>query len=313
MNLDQFTDWAQLQPPLLYPPNRAEDAGQCYQLVNFYMDMVWHRPLIWQPFAYLLMKGAEATGTYEVIYNNPNDPNQLPPRGAVVVFDRSLPGSAGMGHTDIFLQAYGTGAWIGLDANWGGKVAHKVTHNWSYVVGWFYPKSQPAPAPAATPAPQGGDEMISTIQDAINIYKMLRPNGNPSQDEIDGTAGRRTYKQFVSDAQPEISQRDQSFNAMQATINSQNATITDLTTKLTDAEATGQEKQAALTESLQKIASDNADLATLHDKVAEFNANPVVKAQNAATAMSKQPSNAGKLLASFISAFSKFSLSKKKK
>src|SRR5258708_7631099 len=136
MDLNQFDVWAESQPPLLYPGQNEDNRGQCYQLINFYMAQVWHVGLIYRTYAYQLLEGARTAGIFEVVTNDPTNPNQLPPAGAVVVFNTALPGSGGLGHTDIFLQALGTAAWIGLDANWGGKVAHKVTHNWGYVAGW---------------------------------------------------------------------------------------------------------------------------------------------------------------------------------
>lgn len=318
--LDQFVSWATSQGPLLFPGQPEKFRGECYQLINFYLNKVWGRPLIYRDYAYQLLDGARAAGTYEVVANDPNDPNQLPPIGAVVVFSTALPGSGGMGHTDIFLQAVGTAAWVGLDANWGGKVAHKVAHNWNYVAGWFYPKAGQGagPVPASIPtvqAPitsQGGDEMIVNQDQAVKAYGLLRLEGGPSQDEINGTAGKRSWAQFANDAQPEVAQRNSHFKDMQTTINNQNQVITDLTIKLTDTETTAAFKQAALTDALAKIASDNADMASLHDQIAEFNNNPVVKAQNAAAALAKKPSNAAKFLASIISAFSKFNFSKKK-
>ena len=54
----------------------------------------------------------------------------------------------------------------------------------------------------------GGAEMITDVNQATQIYKMLRPNGGASQAEIDGTVGKRTFAQFLNDAQAEIAQRD---------------------------------------------------------------------------------------------------------
>src|SRR3990167_9737698 len=35
---------------------------------------------------------------YKRVYNNPNDPNQLPPVNAIIFWKYSLPGSGGRGH-----------------------------------------------------------------------------------------------------------------------------------------------------------------------------------------------------------------------
>lgn len=318
MDLNQFVAWAPAQGPLLYPGQPADDRGQCYQLINFYLTQVWHVGLIYRNYAYQLLEGARAAGIFEVVTNNPNDSNQLPPVGAVVVFLPSLPGSGGMGHTDIFLQALGATAWVGLDANWGGTVAHKVTHNWAYVAGWFYPKAGQGagPAPAAAPVVQPtvtpqGDEMIANTDQAAKAYGLLRLDGVISQDEIDQTAGKRSWAQFANDAQPEVAQRNAHFKEMQTTIDSQNQTITNLTGSLSDANTSAADKQTALAEALQKIANDNSDMATLHDQIAEINSNPVMQAQIKAAALAKQPSNFGKFLASLIPIFSKLKFNKK--
>jgi hypothetical protein len=321
MNLDQFIPWAEGQGSLLWAPSPAREylRGQCVQLVCYYVNMVYHLDVIWDDAAGWYSDG-RLSNEYDRIANNPGDPNQVPQRGDIIVWNTSLPGSGGAGHIAICLSATpGALTFISLDQNWGGKTPHQVTHNWSYVLGWLRPRGQAAPAPvpqapapAPTPAPQGGDEMIADANQARQAYGLLRLDGNVSQDEINGTAGRRSWVQFAGHAVPEVTARNQHFVDMQTTINNQNSTITDLTGKLTDSTATAAEKQAALTESLQKIASDNADLATLHDKIAEFNANPVVKAQQKAAELSKQPSNFGKFLAGLIASFSKFKFGKKK-
>lgn len=319
MNLDQFASWAPAQGSLLWAPSPAREylRGQCVQLVCYYVNMVCGKDVIWDDAAGWYEDG-RLSDEYDRIANNPNDPNQVPQRGDIIVWNKSLPGSGGAGHIAVVLSCNpGSAVFVSLDQNWGGKTPHQVTHNWSYVEGWLRPKGQAAPAaapaaPAATPAPQGGDEMIADANQARQAYGLLRLDGNVSQDEINGTAGRRSWEQFANDAVPEVTQRNQHFADMQTTINNQNSTITDLTGKLTDANVSAADKQAALKDALEKIASDNADMATLHDKIAEFNANPVVKAQQKAAELSKQPSNFGKFLASLFSAFGKMKFGKKK-
>ena len=63
---------------------------------------------------------------------------------------------------------------------------------------------------ATLPTPQQpqGDEMIANHDQAQKLYKMLRPNSNPSSDELNSTAGRRSFAQFINDAQNEVAQRD---------------------------------------------------------------------------------------------------------
>lgn len=94
---------------------------------------------------------------FDWIDNNPNDPNQIPRRGDIVVFSGSQPGSGGYGHINIFdmITAPGNATWQGLDQNWGGQYVHFVpNHVWTYVLGWWTVKNVPTPAqPAPTPAP----------------------------------------------------------------------------------------------------------------------------------------------------------------
>lgn len=87
-------------------------------------------------------------GAFDWIANNPNDPNQLPKRGDIVVFSGAQPGSGGYGHIDIFDMITGadTSTWQGLDQNWGGQYVHFVpNHVWTYVLGWWTPKAATPP------------------------------------------------------------------------------------------------------------------------------------------------------------------------
>lgn len=101
---------------------------------------------------------------FDFIDNNPNDPNQLPNRGDIVVFNGNQPGSGGYGHIDIYDMRTGSATWQGLDQNWGGQYVKFVpNHVWTYVIGWIRPKTPPAaptppvvvpePTPEPTPAP----------------------------------------------------------------------------------------------------------------------------------------------------------------
>lgn len=84
---------------------------------------------------------------YKRVFNNPNDPHQLPPVGAIIFWKYSLPGSGGNGHTATVLARDGSG-FTSFDQNWGGAYAHRVRHNWNYVAGWIIPfHSVAAPAP----------------------------------------------------------------------------------------------------------------------------------------------------------------------
>lgn len=271
MNLDSFYGKYNTQS-VLFDTAHPDYRGECVQLAAFYVQEVWGKPAIWAD-AYSWY----ARGTYPEHYirvpNDMSNPNQVPPRGALVVFHSSLPGSGGMGHIDICWDARpGASTWIGFDSNWGGKYAHLVTHNWSYVVGWILPRSLPTyTAPA-----QEGEEMIQTAEDAQLSYKILRPNSGASEGEIAATVGRRSFHNFIHDALPEIQARDanlvrqaEEFAKMQQTINQLNQTITDMRTTQTSDAATRAEEQHAANE---KISYLTGQLETSHDKITQLQA-----------------------------------------
>lgn len=333
MNLDQFYNEHNGKGED-YDGAPADDPIQCVDLPKFYLKECFGvNPGAWgDAHDYFDGVGSARMAAlgWTKVPNNPSDPNQVPPRGAIVVWSANLPGSGGGGHIDIcWSSSPGAATFVGFDQNWGGKAAKLVTHNWSYLLGWWLPPSAPAPAQAApvSTTNSGGTEMIADANQAHEAYQLLRPNGDGNADEINGTAGRRTWAQFASDAQAERQARDAALRDqstalgnMQGTINSQNSTITDLTTKLNDATLSNQDKQTALTTALQKIANDNADMATAHDqitdlsgKVTGYENNPIVKAQAAASALAKKPSSFAKLLASFMASFAKFKLGSAKK
>jgi hypothetical protein len=270
---------------LLYAPSPAREVlrGQCVQSVCFYAVANGGR-VLWVEGACQWWDAAANCPEYERI---PNTPSAVPQAGDIIIWSSALPGSGGYGHIAVCLRPLpGTGTFISVDQNWGGKTVHAVTHNYNYVVGWLRIKgaAQPAPAPAPAPAAQtqGVDEMIVNADQASKLYRLLRPNGGVSQDEINATVNRRTFAGFVNDAQGEVNARDAALrdqnthmSEMQNVINSQNQTITDLNQKLSSSELSGQEKQQALNEALGKMADQNAQITTLHDKVTQLQ--PVVE------------------------------------
>lgn len=73
----------------------------------------------------------------EVFKKVENTVDGVPKRGDIVIWQ---PWSTNQyGHIDIFLD--GNEFWFnGFDQNWGGRHAHKVTHDYKNVVGWLTPK-----------------------------------------------------------------------------------------------------------------------------------------------------------------------------
>jgi len=247
--------------------------GECVSLVaNYCVDNG-------KPLAYANAKDwwghTALTGAFDFITNNPTDYNQVPLRGDVVVWNGNLAGSGGYGHIAVYDAKVSPGIFRSLDNNWGGRYVHFVNHDYTNVIGWFRPKAS---------GPTTGDEMISTVEEADKIYKMLRPNGGATPGEIAGTAGKRTYKQFNIDALPEIQARDNSLKAqnvqlasMQATINQQNQTLTAMIQARDEAIADGSKTKAELVAmlaeeqvQLAELAKLTSDLETAHDTIKDL-------------------------------------------
>ena len=204
------------------------------------------------------------TGAFDFIINNPSDYKQVPPRGAIVIWNGALAGSKGFGHIAIFDAVVSPGVFRSLDNNWGGRYVHFVTHNWNNVIGWMIPKSN---------TPIGGAIMIPNKDIATKLYKMLRPNAGGSSAEIDATAGKRYYDEFINSGQAEIAIRDANLKAVetqminiQSFVNEQNVVITKLTSDVTLSKA----DKAKL---IAQIADCNAEIATAHDKIKDLETN----------------------------------------
>lgn len=249
--------------------------GECVALVAQYLVEQG------RPIAYANAKdwwGHPAiAGSYDFITNNPNDYNQVPQRGDVIVWNGGLAGSGGYGHIAIYDAKVSPGVFRSFDQNWGGRQAHFVNHTYNNVIGWFRPKGS---------APSGGDEMIGSIEEADRQYKMLRPNGGGTPAELSATAGKRTYKQFGIDAVPEVNVRNQALanqNAqlgnMQNSINQLNQTLTAITQARDAAVAEGSKTKAELVEimaqeqaQLAELAKLTSELETAHDTIKDLQA-----------------------------------------
>jgi hypothetical protein len=159
-------------------------------------------------------------------------------------------------------------------------------------------------SPAPQTNAQGGDEMIANADQASKIYKMLRPNGGASQEEINGTAGHRSFAEFVNTAAPEIAARDaqitqwqtqaqvgqnasQQLAAMQTTVDTLHAQVDQL----------AQEKTTLGTQ----LNDATGLVATLQAQVDKFKNAPVVVAPDGAVSITpKSVSFITRLLEKFI-------------
>lgn len=93
------------------------------------------------------------TGAFDFIANDPNNANQLPSRGDIIIWNGNVPGSEGFGHIAIWDMKTPSG-FQSLDQNWAGKWVHFVpNHSWQWVIGWMHPKAQTPPAPTPDPVP----------------------------------------------------------------------------------------------------------------------------------------------------------------
>ena len=271
-----------------------ENIGQCVQAAEVYMRDYLHVPV-------KVLPGAKDYGNtlpgLSFVTNNPNDPNQVPPRGAIIVWNGSLPGSGGYGHIAVFWQNNaGAHTFVSIDSNWGGKTLHQVTHNWQYVQGWLVPS---APAviearAAVTVAPQPqvnqGDEMIETDFQAHQAYQTLRPNGDGNADEITNTVGKRTYAQWLNDATPERQQRDAAITTQASLLSNQSTTINQLNATITELNVKGVNDDKKLQDALNQISSISAQLTTQHDQIVQQQnlvSNIKTAAQNVSTAVVK--------------------------
>lgn len=253
--------------------------GQCVALVAHYcIDNG-------KPFAYADAKDwwghSAVAGAFDFITNNPADLKQIPPRGAIMIWNGGLAGSGGYGHIAVFDAVVSPGIFRSFDNNWGGRYCHFVNHNWNNVIGWMVPKA------TTPPQSSGGDEMIANADQATKIYQMLRPNSGGSPGEIAGTAGKRSFANFLNDAQAEIKARDEGLrnqgaqlSNMQGSINQLNQTITAMTQARDAAIADGSKTKAELVammaaeeKQLAELAKLTSDLETAHDTIKDIQEN----------------------------------------
>lgn len=237
MTPQQYLDAYQGQS-LLYNQSDPSLRGQCVQAVCFYVTRNG-KPVIWAD-AYQWFAGAQFPDAYERINNTPD---AVPQPGDLIVWGPTLPGSGGAGHIAVCLQPLpGTGTFISVDQNWGGQTVHKVTHTYAYIVGWLRFKNAVAALSSVSTPTQAqqteGDEMITTQDEAVKLYKMLRPNyAGPTQDELNATVNKRSFAQFLNDAQNEVTSRDTQLQSLETQLTTDASEIGQLHQTIADLQA----------------------------------------------------------------------------
>lgn len=182
--------------------------GECVDLYNFYMRDVWGlNPYRFGgvEYAYQLRENLRQYPEIEWVDNNPNDPNQIPPMGAVVVFSDNFAikgGHVGMrdeGTSSASLLLFDQ---VGNPVEEYEKPPSTRRYNWNNVLGWaILKKNVPAD-------PGGGNEVIQNTDQADKLYRLARPNGTGTSDELAGWVGK-PYTAYLNGVQPELRIRDE--------------------------------------------------------------------------------------------------------
>lgn len=90
-------------------------------------------PIVWED-AHSWINNPTMFSAYDWIVNNPNDPNQLPPQGAIIIWP--LPNE----HIAFFDHNLDNHQFMSFGQNSGGPTMHFQPHSWANVAGWYIPK-----------------------------------------------------------------------------------------------------------------------------------------------------------------------------
>lgn len=144
--------------------------GECVALVAEY-EAENNLPIVWGDAA-SWVNNPILTSVYDWVQNNPNDPNQLPPRGSPIVWGSDLPYTNGAGHIAFFDRPIDAHNFMSFGQNSGGPTAHFQQHSWAHVAGWYVLKQQPAPVAASfSVVPFSGQFTVSG-----NKWNLDQPN-----------------------------------------------------------------------------------------------------------------------------------------
>ena len=120
-----------------------QNKGQCVGLIEVWIDQL-NGPHDWGN-AKDLLANAD-TSFFDVVYNDPNDVNQIPVPGDIMVWGPSWGG--GDGHTGVLVTATKASTVFTCfeQNNPAGHVCWIVTHNtYTGILGWLHPKITAAP------------------------------------------------------------------------------------------------------------------------------------------------------------------------
>jgi hypothetical protein len=176
---------------------------QCYDVfIQYGNDVVGHGYISAHPAggARDLFENFDGLGLgkwYKRIANDPSDPNQVPQKGDVVIWNGPDP----RGHVAIFDHLVNANSFVSFDQNWGGTYCHYVTHNWQHVIGWlrplkFIPQAVTAPTPAAASTSTGGNKLM-TPEFIIKTYEAVQGR-TPTQGEIDFHMAKSNPTSFIN-------------------------------------------------------------------------------------------------------------------
>lgn len=115
-----------------------ENKGECVGLIEVFLDVLnLNTPHLYGN-AKDLLENADKT-KFDVVYNDPNNYNQFPPRGAIMVADSSW--GWGKGHTGLVLRANGyTFSLFDQNNPVGSRPTITNYHNYAGWKGWLIPK-----------------------------------------------------------------------------------------------------------------------------------------------------------------------------
>jgi hypothetical protein len=159
--------------------------AQCTDFFNFYYQLITGHNPYHDGYA---VPGAKdiwnvPTALFTKVPNNASDPNQLPPQGAILIYDGGLSGSGGEGHVAVIDSANAKQVTV-FDQNWGGMYVHHQSHMWTgHELGWLV---------------FNGFEQNITLPQLTDVYQQLL-NRAPDQSGIDHYVGHYTYAFVVND------------------------------------------------------------------------------------------------------------------